>query len=98
MTLAMSSCSFLIFIKLVKGKTGSAGLSLSQEHMYQLIIDKGAESSFPTVEIMNVLELMLMVTNCSAERSFSKMKIIKNCGLRASMTHQRFINLAVLGI
>ena len=55
MTLAMSSCSFLIFIKLVKGKTGSAGLSLSQEHMYQLIIDKGDESSFLTVEIRNVL-------------------------------------------
>jgi hypothetical protein len=38
-----------------------------------------------------------MVTNCTAERSFSKMKIIKN-RLRTSMTHERLSNLAIMSI
>ena len=65
--------------------------------MYQLILDKGVESSFPNVEIMLRMYFVLMVTNCSAERSFSKMKIIKN-RLRTSMTHERLSHLAVLSI
>ena len=65
--------------------------------MYQLILDKGVESSFPNVEIMPRMYFVPMVTNCrpSAERSFSKMTIIKN-RLRTSMTHERLGHLAVL--
>ena len=36
-----------------------------------------------------------MVTNCSAERSFSKLKLIEN-RLRTSMTQGRLVNLAIM--
>ena len=38
-----------------------------------------------------------MVTNCSAARSFSKMKLIKN-RLRSSVRHDRLSHLAMLSI
>jgi len=38
-----------------------------------------------------------LVTNCSAERSFSKLKIIEN-RLRTSMTQERLVNLAIMSI
>jgi hypothetical protein len=38
-----------------------------------------------------------MVTNCSAERSFSKLKLIEN-RLRTSMTQERLVNLAIMSI
>jgi len=41
--------------------------------------------------------LVLMVTNCSAERSFSKLKLIEN-RLRTSMTQERLVNLAIMSI
>jgi len=39
--------------------------------------------------------LVLIVTNCSAERSFSKLKQIEN-HLRPSMTQGRLVNLAIM--
>jgi len=39
--------------------------------------------------------LVLMVTNCSAERSFSKLKLIEN-RLRTSMTQGSLVNLAIM--
>jgi len=44
--------------------------------VFQLTLDKGVESSFPNEEIMLRMYLVLMVTNCGAERSFPKMRII----------------------
>ena len=41
--------------------------------------------------------LVLMVSNCSAERSFSKMKLIKN-RLRTSMSNDRLSHLALMSI
>jgi len=40
---------------------------------------------FPNVEVILRIYLVLIVSNRSGERSFSKMKIIKN-GLQTSMT------------
>ena len=53
--------------------------------LYKLIIDKGVQDTFPNVAIALRMYLVLMVTNCSAERSFSKLKLIEN-RLRTSMT------------
>ena len=39
--------------------------------------------------------LVLMVTNCSAERAFSKLKLIEN-RLRTSMTQERLVSLAIM--
>ena len=38
-----------------------------------------------------------MVTNCSTERSFSKLKLIEN-RLRTPMTQGRLVNLAIMSI
>jgi hAT family C-terminal dimerisation region len=72
--------------------------SISKEHfMYKLIIEKGLKCSFPNVEIVLRMYLVLMVTNCSAERSFSKLKLVKN-RLRTSMTHDRLNNLSIMSL
>ena len=41
--------------------------------------------------------LILMVTNCSGERSFSKLKYIKN-RLRTTMTNGRVTHLSLMSI
>ena len=55
------------------------------------------KDSFPNVETVLRIYLDLMITNCSSERSFSKMKIIKN-RLRTTLTHERLSNLAIMSI
>ena len=40
---------------------------------------------------------ILMVTNCSGERSFSKLKYIKN-RLRTTMTNERVTHLSLMSI
>ena len=65
--------------------------------MYKLLIQKKILGLFPNVEIALRMYLVLMVSNCSAERSFSKMKLIKN-RLRTSMGNERLSHLALLSI
>ena len=62
--------------------------NIGEEHfLYKLIIDKRVKCSFPNVEIALRMYLIFMVTNCSGERSFSKLKYIKN-RLRTTMTNE----------
>ena len=65
--------------------------------MYQLLIEKEVKDAFPNVEIALRMYLVLMVTNCSSERSFSKLKVIKN-RLRTSMTEERLNYLALMSL
>ena len=77
---------------------GKEQLDVSMENfMYTLIHEKGVQDEFPNFEIALRIYLVLVITNCSAERSFSKMKLIKN-RLRTSMLQERFTNLALLSI
>ena len=55
------------------------------------------KDTFPNVETVLRIYLVLMITNCSSERSFSKMKIIKN-RLRTTMTYERLSNLAIMSV
>ena len=64
---------------------------------YKMILDKGVQDTFPNVAIALRMYLVLMVTNCSAERSFSKLKLIEN-RLRTSVTQERLVNLAIMSI
>lgn len=41
--------------------------------------------------------LVLMVSNCSTERSFFKLKLLEN-RLRTFMIQERLVNLAIMGI
>ena len=70
-----------------------------ENFMYSLILQKevGLQGSFPNVEIALRMYLVLMISNCSAERSFSKMKLIKN-RLRTSMGNERLSHLTVMSI
>src|SRR6218665_3389976 len=65
--------------------------------MYQLIHRKRVQESFPNVEIALRMYLVLMISNCSTEHSFSKMKLIKN-GLRTSMCNARLSHMVLMSI
>ena len=64
-------------------------------NLYKLIINKDVQKTFPNVAIVLKMYLVLMVTNCIAERSFSKLKQIEN-RLQTSMTQGRLVNLAIM--
>lgn len=51
-----------------------------EQAMYSLILDKqtNVRESFPNVEIVLRIYLTIMITNCTGERAFSKLKLIKN--------------------
>lgn len=52
---------------------------------------------FANVEVADRIFLCMMVTNCTGERSFSRLKRIKN-ELRRTMTQSRLNSLALLAI
>ena len=62
-----------------------------EAQMYKL------ESAFPNVNIALCIYLSLMVTNCSGERSFSKLKRIKN-EQRTSLGQDKFNSLTLLNM
>ena len=86
------------FVDFVETFKDEKAQDVSREHfMYQLILEKQVQGSFPNVEIALRMYLVLMISNCSAERSFSKMKLIKN-RLRTSMGNERLSHLALMSI
>ena len=71
--------------------------SFSQQDMYQIIKQEKIQAAFPNVETIFRLFLCLMVTNCSGERSFSRLKRIKS-DLRSTMSQERLSGLSILCI
>lgn len=65
--------------------------------IYQLLKENKIEDTFPNVEIAMRIFLSMMVTNCSGERSFSKLKRIKN-ELRSTMLQERLTSLSLMSI
>jgi len=63
--------------------------------LYQIIKHEKIRVVFPNVETILRLFLCLMVTNCSSERSFSKLKRIKSV-FRSKMSQERLSDLSVL--
>lgn len=90
---------FIEFFKVFKEDHSTEELKeLSMEcFMYKILIEKGVKDAFPNVEIALRIYLVLMVTNCSSERSFSKLKLLKN-RLRTTMNQDRLNNLAIMNI
>lgn len=62
---------------------------------YRLIMDNTLESCFPNVEMLLRIYLSLMITNWSGERSFSKLKHIKN-KLRNTIEQDRLNNITLM--
>ena len=58
---------------------------------------QGLQDTFPRIAIALRMYLLVMVTNCSAERSFSKLKLFEN-RLRTFMTREQLVNLKVVSI
>ncbi|EFN72446.1 hypothetical protein EAG_09253, partial [Camponotus floridanus] len=63
----------------------------------RLLENHNFRAIFPNVEIILRMYLVLMVSNCSGERSFSKMKFIKY-RLRSIMIQNCLSNLSLLSI
>ena len=62
-----------------------------------MIKEKGVEDTLPHVEIVLRIYLVLMVSNCSGERSFSKQKLIEN-RLRTTKKQKRLVNLSLMSL
>lgn len=83
-------CQFANFAAVFKDE--EPGDMSTELYFYKLII-----GHFPNVAVALRIYLILMVTNCSAERSFSKLKLIEN-RLRTSMTQERLVSLAIMSL
>lgn len=68
-----------------------------ESFLYNFIMKNDLRATFPNAEVALRIYLSIMVSNASGERSFSKMKYIKN-RLRTSMTNERLVNLTLLSI
>ena len=73
------------------------GKELFFTSLFSKLNDKRVKCSFPNVEIALRMYLIIMVTNCSGERSFSKLKYIKN-RLHTTMTNERVTHLSLMSI
>ena len=69
----------------------------SPADMAALLHDEDLHDTFPNVSVALRMYMCLMVTNCSGERSFSKMSLIKN-KLRNKMTDARLSALEMLSL
>ncbi|KAL4098032.1 hypothetical protein QTP88_022704 [Uroleucon formosanum] len=65
--------------------------------LLQLIQDYNLKESYPNIEIVFRIFLTMPVTAATCERSFSKLKLIKNY-LRSTMGQERLSNLSILSI
>ena len=69
----------------------------TERWMYQLLIEKEVQDSFPNVEIAFRIYLVVMSTNSTSERSFSKLNFVQN-EYRTSMTQERLNSLAIMSL
>ena len=86
---------FVEFSKMFKGE--EVDDKSKEQLLYKLVIDKRVEDAFPDVERALCMYLVLMVTNCSAEHSFSKMNPMKK-RLCTAMTQDRLNELALMNV
>ena len=63
---------------------------ISASQSYELICNSMIQSTFPNVLTALRIYSCSMIANATAERTFSKLKILKNCH-RSSMTQERLL-------
>ena len=68
-----------------------------EKWMYKMMANENLKSTFPNICIMLRIYLSMMVSNCSGERSFSKLKIIKN-RLRTTLSQDKLNWLSLMSI
>ena len=69
-------------------------VSYGHSYLYSIMVEDGIQDVFPNVDIALRIFLTLMITNCTAERSFSQLKKIK-CPARNAMTQNRLEALSL---
>jgi hypothetical protein len=84
------------FVDFVKVDAGGK-LTKNAAERYYLLCERKLSATFPNVMTSLKIYLSIMVTNCSGERSFSKMNIIKSC-LRSTMAQSRLDAMSLLSI
>ena len=70
---------------------------ISPVRICRLVVSNNLETVFPNTVILFRIYLSMMVSNCSGERSFSKLKLLKT-HLRSCMTQERLNSLSLLNI
>ena len=94
----LMSQEIIQFSEFVKIFLDEEPLGMSTElFLFKLIEDKGVKDMFPNVEVALRIYLVMMVSNCSGERSFSKLNLIKD-RLRSSMKQERLVHLSLMSI
>ena len=88
---------FSALLKTNLGACMDKKIKKDEVQMYKLIKENGLESAYPNVNIVLRIYLSLMVTNCSGERSFSKLKHLKN-QQRTSLGQEKLNYLTLLSI
>lgn len=65
------------FHKYVRIKYESSETKVTHSDLYEMIIKDKVKCVFPNIEVAFRIFHSLMITNCSAERSFSQLKRLK---------------------
>ena len=78
-------------------QTYTTTLTESAASIYLHLKENHLESTFPNMEICLRIYCSMMASNASAERTFSKMKLIKN-ELRSTMSETRLNSLSIMSI
>ncbi|XP_067144934.1 52 kDa repressor of the inhibitor of the protein kinase-like [Centruroides vittatus] len=72
-------------------------INVNPLELLKFIVKSKLEDTLPNIIIMLRIFLTIVISNASCERSFSKLKLIKNY-LRSTMSTLRLTNLAILSI
>ena len=86
---------FHTYIRVRRDKDNSQ--ARSHQDLYNIIVVDNIQGVFPNVSIALRIFLCMLITNCSAECSFSQLKHIKNPN-RTTMTQERLVSLTRLSI
>ena len=74
----MASVSvFSEFIKLFIDNAALESTVSKEQQFYKLLWEKEVRCTFPNVDVLLRIYLVLVISNCSGERSFSKLKLIR---------------------
>lgn len=85
------------FLKYVRIKYESLETKVTHSDLYEMIIKDKVKCVFPNIEVAFRIFHSLMITNCSAERSFSQLKRLKN-PQRTKICQDKLNSLALMCI